>query len=249
MADAFAAKTYVNSVVITSDQNNASQLFALTKVRNKESNFIEGMRLITSNIKDIERLEHETQDDDPPLHSFFITQSEYGDKVDSYVQVSGKMLKIFDRDLTQRMSFSGLNIRNCMDVHQSYLYTINDSIITPFKTINHEDDTVTKDPKHRYKPAGFYAYDLAKLLQGKIEMYRLATAIGGVSNYIDNSKFSDRFSFIENFNSIAVIPFPHLNLINCVGMGQKHEYLLWREKNGFFTALDKRGNLQTWSKL
>ena len=73
--------------------------------------------------------------------------------------------------------------------------------------------------------------------------------MGGVCNFIDNSKFSDRFSFIENYHSIAVVPFPHLNLINCVGMGQKHEYLIWREKNGFFTALDKRSNLLTWSLI
>ena len=32
-------------------------------------------------------------------------------------------------------------------------------------------------------------------------------------------------------------------------MGQKHEYLIWRQKNGFFTALDKQGELFTWSLL
>ena len=32
-------------------------------------------------------------------------------------------------------------------------------------------------------------------------------------------------------------------------MGHTTEYLVWREKNGFFTALDKRGSLQTWSLL
>jgi len=32
-------------------------------------------------------------------------------------------------------------------------------------------------------------------------------------------------------------------------MGQKHEYLMWREKNGFFTALDKKGKLLTWSLI
>ena len=30
-------------------------------------------------------------------------------------------------------------------------------------------------------------------------------------------------------------------------MGQKSNYLIWREKNGFFTALDKFSNLLTWS--
>ena len=30
-------------------------------------------------------------------------------------------------------------------------------------------------------------------------------------------------------------------------MGHKSEYLIWREKNGFFTALDYHGKLCTWS--
>ena len=32
-------------------------------------------------------------------------------------------------------------------------------------------------------------------------------------------------------------------------MLNKHEYLIWREKNGFFTALDKKGDLNVWSIL
>ena len=66
---------------------------------------------------------------------------------------------------------------------------------------------------------------------------------------IDSSQFSDRISFIKDYDSIGVVPFPHLNRINCIGMGHKEEYLIWREKNGFFTALDRRGNLITWSIL
>ena len=66
---------------------------------------------------------------------------------------------------------------------------------------------------------------------------------------MDKSKFSDRISFVQNYDKIAVIPYAHINLINCVGMANKHEYVIWREKNGFFTALDKHGNLQTWSLI
>ena len=32
-------------------------------------------------------------------------------------------------------------------------------------------------------------------------------------------------------------------------MDLKREYVLWRERNGFFTALDRRGDLMTWSLL
>ena len=56
-------------------------------------------------------------------------------------------------------------------------------------------------------------------------------------------------SLMQSYNDIIMIPFPHLNLLNCVGMGHKSEYLIWREKNGFFTALDKRSNLLTWSMI
>mmetsp|Transcript_5950 Transcript_5950/g.7210 ORF Transcript_5950/g.7210 Transcript_5950/m.7210 type:complete len:115 (-) Transcript_5950:359-703(-) len=32
-------------------------------------------------------------------------------------------------------------------------------------------------------------------------------------------------------------------------MRNKHEYLIWREKKGFFTALNRKGELVTWSIL
>ena len=86
-------------------------------------------------------------------------------------------------------------------------------------------------------------------MNGKVDRYKLAATVGGQANIIDDSKFGDRFTFIQSFDNIVMIPFPHLNILNCIGMGHSTEYLIWREKNGFFTALDKRGNLQTWSLL
>ena len=102
-------------------------------------------------------------------------------------------------------------------------------------------------PNHRFKAAGFYVYDISQLMEGNVETYRLYSALAGASKLIDNSRFSDRFSFLADFNHILVIPFPHMNLLNFVGMGQKQEYLMWRQKDAFFTALDKRGTLLTWS--
>ena len=55
---------------------------------------------------------------------------------------------------------------------------------------------------------------------------------------------------MQDYNTLVVIPVPHLNTINCIGMDNKHEYLIWRDKGTFFTALHKRRKiLQTWSKL
>lgn len=44
-----------------------------------------------------------------------------------------------------------------------------------------------------------------------------------------------------------MLPFPHRNTINFIGMGHKKNYLIWREKNGFFTGLHNMGELRIWS--
>ena len=148
-----------------------------------------------------------------------------------------------------KLMFEGLNIRSCQDIHQGYLYTISDEVKLPYSVKYFENGELETEVKHEndLSNSGFFVYDLTQLFEGKVERYKLSSAIGGVNNLFDNSKFSERFSFIQNFDWIAVIPFPHLNVINCVGMGQKNEYLIWREKNGFFTALDRKSNLLTWS--
>jgi len=76
-------------------------------------------------------------------------------------------------------------------------------------------------------------------MEGKLESYKLFGAIGGVNDFLEVSRFSHRLSFLANFNKIQVMPFPHLNLVNLVGMAQKQQYLAWREKAGFFTALSR----------
>ena len=42
---------------------------------------------------------------------------------------------------------------------------------------------------------------------------------------------------------------PHLNSVNFIGMGIKQDQLIWREKRGFFTSLNRNGYLSTWSTL
>ena len=45
---------------------------------------------------------------------------------------------------------------------------------------------------------------------------------------------------------MRILPFPHRNTISFLGMGCRQEYLIWREKDGFFTALSQEGILTTW---
>lgn len=95
--------------------------------------------------------------------------------------------------------------------------------------------------------AGFYVYDITRLFHGRVESYFLFRTIAGQNNYIDFNRSSQRFTFVYDLRSIVVIPFPHTNTINFIGMSQKNDYLIWREKNGFFTAVDRGGNMLTWT--
>ena len=52
---------------------------------------------------------------------------------------------------------------------------------------------------------------------------------------------------MEDFNTIVIVPLPQLNIINFIRMKNKQHYFMWREKRGFFTALNKKGMLHTWS--
>ena len=75
------------------------------------------------------------------------------------------------------------------------MYTISDHIQKPYEVFDKEEE---KQPQtnFKYSSSGLYVYDIAKLFQGKVEKYKLSKAIGGVCNHLDNSMFSDRFSFI-----------------------------------------------------
>ena len=129
---AFAEKEYVNVVLCTSDQNNASKMFTIVKEREKDTKYITDMRLILTdnNVLDLEV--DQADDDTAPIHSFFLTSDEYGDNVDSYVQISNKMIKVYDKSMQMKWTFDNLNIRACHDVHQGYLYVIGDQSVRPY---------------------------------------------------------------------------------------------------------------------
>lgn len=189
------------------------------------------------------------------IHSFFASAIEQPDEEESFIQVMENTIRIFTRKKAKkyklRFAFEGLNIRQVVDIDQQYLYTIddtNDGRVFLSDT-EADDDTKVKLKDLEYSGPGFYVYDIERLLDGQIEKYKIASSIGGVNYHIDKSTFSNRFAFLRNYSQITVVPFPHLNSLKCQGMSQMHDYLIWREKNGFFTALDKRGKLITWSLL
>jgi len=90
--------------------------------------------------------------------------------------------------------------------------------------------------------------DFKRLIKdAQIEILQLNKSVLGVNDQFELSE--DRISLVENFSAIELLPLIHRNSINFVGMNEKSKYLIWREKNGFFTALDDVGELHTWSVL
>lgn len=90
-------------------------------------------------------------------------------------------------------------------------------------------------------------YDLQRLAGSQqVIYYKLKDAIVGVNNHIDFCKRAQRISFLKDFSHLEMVPIPHRNSINFLGMQPKSEYLIWRELNGTFTALDRKGRLKAW---
>lgn len=97
---------------------------------------------------------------------------------------------------------------------------------------------------------GLYVYNVSALLDGSIEPYKVSSqGTGGGATLLQYNIKYGRLSFMEDFNTIVVIPLPQLNMINFIGMRNKQHYLMWREKKGFFTAMNINGGFYTWSIL
>ena len=67
-----------------------------------------------------------------------------------------KYLQVFDAEMSARYVFEGLNIRSCLNIHQSYLYTISDSIVkqpsvnaTEYDFKEFANDSIDKDDAKR----------------------------------------------------------------------------------------------------
>ena len=85
---------------------------------------------------------------------------------------------------------------------QQYLYTINDTIDggVYITDADDDDDTRHKQKDMGYSTPGFYVYDIERLLNGKVEKYKITSALGGVNHHISKGSFSNRFSFLKNYS-------------------------------------------------
>ena len=189
-----------------------------------------------------------TPNSETPNATFPLRSEEFGEFKDGIVVVCYNSVRIYDKNLELQTEINGLKIRASFDVHQEYLYMVNDMITEPWTVIDLEGGE-TKEEIQVFNRAGFYILDLHSLVKGKVVKYKLLNGIGGFCSNIDRSIFSDRLTIGQSFDQLTVVPFPHLNMINFMGMQQKSDYLIWREKNGFFSALTNQNVLTTWSLI
>ena len=82
-----------------------------------------------------------------------------------------------------------------------------------------------------------------------MEVHFLRSALVGANDFIDFDLVTQTIAFIRNYSQIALMPLPHRNTIKFFGMGVKSDYLIWRQQDGCFTALDQSLRITTWSTV
>ena len=97
------------------------------------------------------------------------------------------------------MQISGTPIENAVYTDDSFLYCIQNNIIDNPKIT---DMSGEREIKQGFKASGFYVYDVDRMMEGYLETYKLFSTVAGVNNQLDCSRFSQRFSFLANFDSI-----------------------------------------------
>lgn len=71
--------------------------------------------------------------------------------------------------------------------------------------------------------------------------------MAGATKIIECNYKKQIITIFDNFHDIIMLSFPQTNVHKLHGMKKKKNYLIWREKNDFFTALNIKGTLCTWS--
>lgn len=137
--------------------------------------------------------------------------------------------------------FENRNISNFLFVDETWIYALVNSAST--------FDNQKRASGGQGQPSGFYILDVMRMIEGNIEIAKLQNAIAGANNCIDFDFDTQTVAFVRDFNSILLMPLAHRNTIKFFGMGKKKDYLIWRQQDGIFTALDKKLKITMWSTV
>lgn len=146
------------------------------------------------------------------------------------------------------MTIRNVNIKSMHFIDSSYLYCLVKQAGKHMIRYMPNDDQGRPVPTSSMA-SGLYVFDVTRIFKtASIETYKLVSANVGICSKLSFSDFSERISLISDFSKIKIMSFAHRNTINFLGMGPKQDYLIWREKDGFFAAFNAQtGKIQTWS--
>ena len=83
-----------------------------------------------------------------------------------------------------------------------------------------------------------------------MESYKLDGSENNSRSFLNYSAEDQRVIYLSSFDNLTIMPFPHRNTISFLSMESRSNYLIWREKDGFFTSYHKLDHdLTTWSVL
>ena len=122
-------------VLIASNVMNCTKIFPVVKQTRNDNytNEIEQIYLIKheTNCKTFGLQGNERMDDSKLLEAFFIYSEEFSEKRDYLVICRRRSIKIYDNEQKLKLEIRGLNIKNCINVHQGYLYSISCNVGNP----------------------------------------------------------------------------------------------------------------------
>ena len=157
------------------------------------------------------------------------------------VKITSKHIILLDNDMKIKQVFENRNVCNFIYADKVWVYALNNRRVG-------YDNKLKKQGGAVINP-GLCVYDFSRLLEGNLEVHKLSDALVGSNSYIDYNKATQTISFMKNYSQIVMMPLPHRNTIKFFGMGDKKDYLIWRQQEGTFTALDKRLDITMWSTV
>jgi len=75
----------------------------------------------------------------------------------------------------------------------------------------------------------------------------LDDTLAGVNGLIDFSIENNRLSYMVDYQTIQIVPILHRNVVNFMGMLDRHHYIATKRIKDKFMALDTRGFITCWS--
>lgn len=105
-----------------------------------------------------------------------------------------------------------------------------------------------REAKNYSKHSGLSLLKIYMLFKGTFHDMLVREAAARHNGKITRSNTSDVLSCMIHMHKIEIMPLPHWNLMSFVAMRSRNEYLISKTSaDGFFTALNKSGDLTTWS--